>query len=422
MHAKLNKNQIEYIFYHLNHHFVFTNEIKNRIIIDDEPTQTIPQIRFQLSCDKLDRVKYIDKIPILFPINDEDAFYKFDDENNLIFNDDLMKSAFYLLSGFQELNHPVLDKYERFSYQQSIQKKLNIAEFPLVNHYFKVITEGIEKFCLKNNYSFSRRNIWQDKAFGFLLTHDVDRVDKYNIAQVKLKIKQLFGLSPSKVSKSKTLKLLITNIVRLFGSDNPFWNFDWLKSLEIKYGFRSVWFFLPQGDPHKDAYFSFDEQRIKEVVNKLIQLGDEIGLHATYNSFDNEEVMKNDYNAVKKLLNQNPSGSRQHWLRFNYPNTLRILEKLEIKYDSTWGFHDQIGWRNSYCLPFRPYDVEQDRMMNIWEFPLTVMDTTLFEYLDLSEAEAEQATDKILNAVESYGGLFVLLGTTTILFLRQVEI
>jgi peptidoglycan/xylan/chitin deacetylase (PgdA/CDA1 family) len=409
MQSKLNNSQIDYIFYHLNLHFNFTTEIKKRIVFDDFSIEKYSQIVFPLSSKSLLEVKYIDNLPILFPVNSENVYYDFDENNNLLFNDDLLKSAFYLLSGYQETEKFTSDNYDRFSYGNSIQKKLNIAHFPLVNHYFEIIIDGIEEFCKRQNVSFEKHNRWDNQNFGFLLTHDVDRVDKYAFRYVKLKIKQFIGLYPSKLSKFNLLKLLVENIVKLFGNDNPYWNFDWMKSIEKKFGINSVWFFLPKGDSSIDAYYSFEEERIKQVVSNLVEEGDEIGLHATYHSYNDEKIFEKDFISVKKLFGENPIGNRQHWLRFKYPNTLRILEKTGIKYDSSWAFNDHIGWRNSYCLPFRPYDIENNRMMEIWEFPLTVMDGTLFQYMKMDQNSAMKDIDEILNAVTTFNGLFTLL-------------
>ncbi|MCB9208122.1 MAG: polysaccharide deacetylase family protein [Ignavibacteriales bacterium] len=409
MNEKLNRSKIDYLFYHLNLHFVLTNKILESINFELSSSQQNSQIIFPLSSKGLENIKYIDDIPILFPLNDEKKHFKIDENKNLIFNDDILKSAFYLLSGFQEFNTTPTGIYERFSYQQSIQKQLGIIKFPLVNHYFQIIIEGIEQFCIANKIEFEKRSYWNDKKFGFLLTHDIDRVDKYTIREIKLKIKQLSGFSKSKLNKKQTAKLLLKYISKFFSSENPYWNFDWMKSIENKYGFKSIWFFLPQGDKNIDAYYSFNENRIKNLVSQLSDYGDEIGLHSTYFSINDEKVLKDNFESVKYLIGKSPTGNRQHWLRIKHPETLINLEKLGIEYDSSLGFFDNIGWRNSYSLPFKPYDFENDRMINVWELPLTVMDITLFEYQNLDLSAAKNEIDEIINVCEKYGGLFTLL-------------
>ncbi len=409
MQSKLNNSQIEYIFFHLNHHFDFSNEIRNRIAIEEKTSDLNTQIVFPLSDKEIGEIKYIDHKPILFPLSSTKEFYFYDNNNNLIFSDDILKSAFYLLSGYQETQKYNADQYERFTYKASIQKKLSIPTFPLVDFYFKIISKGIEEFCKINGIAFNKRKIWGSNNFGFLLTHDVDRIDKYTFKLIKYRIKQLLGLSPSKGNKKDDFDRLAKSITGYLTKENPYWNFKWMKSYEEKFGFNSVWFFLPQGDKNIDAHFSFKEERIKKLVQYLNDCKDEIELHGTYHSLDSITVLKKDFNSLKGLIKVNPKGNRQHWLRFKYPETLRNLEEIGMQYDSSWAFNDHIGWRNSYCLPFKPYDIEQDRMMDIWEFPLTVMDVTLFEYQNFDKESALKHIDEILNITEEFGGLFTLL-------------
>ena len=409
MDGPISNNKIEYIFRHLGHHAEIDSEIKAHIKVGGSLVESSkPYIYFPLSTGKLDEIKIIGNTPVLFPLS-ENRFHFEVLEKNVIFSDDLLKSAFYLLSGYQETLPFDGDVHGRFLYNDSIQKQLSIAERPLVNEYFSIIIEGIKTFCNLNGIKFTTKSLWEDKDFGFLLTHDVDRVDKYTVREIKLRLKQLAGFSASKVNKKELTKLLFQSIYGYFSGDNPYWNFDWMKSIEKKCGFNSVWFFLPQGDPNKDAYYSFYEPRIKQLVKFLIDSGDEIGLHGTFESGTNEKLMQQNYDSVNKLIGHNPLGNRQHWLRIKYPDTLRILENIGIKYDSSWGFTDHIGWRNSYCHPFEPYDIDKDRMMNIWELPLAVMDVSLFEYQNLKVDEALNSIEKILKIVEKYNGLFTLL-------------
>lgn len=71
MNEKLNKSKIDYLFYHLNLHFVLTNKILESINFELSSSQQNSQIIFPLSSKGLENIKYIDDIPILFPLNDE---------------------------------------------------------------------------------------------------------------------------------------------------------------------------------------------------------------------------------------------------------------------------------------------------------------------------------------------------------------
>lgn len=404
----LNKSQIDYIFFHLNHHIEINKDLMSHFRYSYQEGY-MGKIIFQLSERNLSDIKIISGLPVLFPLSEDVTFFKFDHNSNLIFNHDLLKSAFYLLSGYQEFNANENQQHERFLFEQSIQKKLDIAEFPLVNAYFEIIIDGLKIFCHNRKVKLKLKNPWNNKKFGFLLTHDIDRIDKYTIHEFKLRLKQLVLGESNNFGIKKKIKYCFDALFKMFTSDNPYWNFDWMKNLEKQYSFISTWFFLPQGQSHKDAYYSFEEQRIKELVKFLQQEGDEIALHGTLKSAQSADVMKDNLSQFKSAFGFNPIGNRYHWLNLRYPISFSIMESLEFKYDASWGFADHIGWRNSYCWPFKPYDIDQDRMIDIWEFPLCVMDVSLFQYQQLTCAEAINNIDKCIQYVKQYQGLFVLL-------------
>ncbi len=400
----LNKTKIEYILYHLNHHFEMDNIAKHFVYDQIKGKRDKPFVLFPLSSSAISKDFAINNLPVLFPLSKDSDFFQFDKNNNLVFKHDLLKSAFYLLSGYQETNPFKGDHLGRFSYNDSIQKELSIVDKPVVNAYFKIIIAALKQFCSVHNISVVEKSFWGKKPYALFLTHDVDRIDKWTIPEVKKRIKMLWQSGFRKHWSSA-----FTAIRKLIFSQNPYWNFDWLKSIEKKLGVHSTWFFLPRGLKNIDAFYSFSEPRIINLVQHLLKEGDSIGLHGTYNSFDNPYLMAKELKKIETLSSNKIIVSRQHWLRFKYPDTLRILEQLGVLCDSTWGFSDHFGWRNSYCMPFRPYDLEQDRMMNIWELPLNAMDVTFFDYLHMSFEEAFEAINHMINQCKKYGGLFTLL-------------
>ncbi|KAA3609937.1 MAG: hypothetical protein D8M58_08155 [Calditrichaeota bacterium] len=404
MKERLNQNKIDYVLFHLQHHFE-VESFTNFLCFEDVPKKNNgPLIVFPLSDQPIAKTFFIEETAVLFPISDEKVFYTFDTNGNLIFKHDLLKSAFYLLSGYQEFLPYKGDHLGRFTYSESIQKELNIAANPLVNVYFEIIINAVHEFCERHKISFKKKSFWPENKFGLLLTHDVDRVDKWTFMEIKRRLKMLI-----RSGFTKYWSYLLEALSKFKSGENPYWNFDWMKSLEKRLGFNSIWFFLPQGHKQIDAYYSFDEPRIQKLARLFQKNGDEIALHGTFNSRDNKGIMQENLDQVKELSGAEILASRQHWLSFKYPETLQILEKLDVKYDSSWGFAESYGWRNSYCLPFHPYDLENDRMMNIWELPLNAMDVSFFQYLGLSNQQVQNAFKEMIATCKKYNGLFVLL-------------
>jgi hypothetical protein len=173
----LNNNQIDYIFYHLSQHLDSNlfQTIRSKIFyLKDEKKSSNAGIFFKLSPFKLkfENIIKIDGLPVLFPLDNKSKFYSLEG-NSIIFNHDILKSCFYLLSGYQEYMSECKDNLDRFPYNESIQYRLGVLHKPIVNYYFEIILEGIEVFCQKNNIKFQRKTLFDN--WKVLLTHDVDR-------------------------------------------------------------------------------------------------------------------------------------------------------------------------------------------------------------------------------------------------------
>jgi len=412
MNGKLNQAQIDYVLYHLGFLCNLDNNILECIwhgngLPPDSPYILLPLSEKELN---LNKVKWIGDIPVLYPLNGaSNKFFKIENKN-LIFNHDLLKSAFHLLSGFEEYKSDLFNSTGHFPYRESLQYKLKIIKRPIVNYYFEIIMSGIEKFCHINEFTFIRKSVLN--SFGFFLTHDIDRITKYHFWEVILKLLELIRLKPSIHSLHKRFSLLIRyikNSLKLFRRENPFWNFSFLIQLEKKYGMKSTFFFLEKYGLHKNSRYRFHEKRIRELITWLVSEKCEIGLHGTIQSSSDLTLMLRTLNHLQQVTPESVIGIRQHCLKIIIPETILIQEKAGLKYDTSLGFPEHEGFRNSYCLPFKLFDFEQNKMINVWEFPLIIMDTTLTNYRKLSFLDAENSLMDLLKEVKRFNGLFTLL-------------
>jgi len=405
MEQALNNDQVEYILYHLHMNHFEMISLARHFSYGNDKTVNSPAIFMPSSNGGPDKEFTINDTPVLFPCSPSKEWYVFDKSGNVIFKHDIFKAAFYLLSGYQETLPYKGDRLMRFKFSDSIQSLFYKMAYPVVNQWFSILEKACFKFCKTHGIPFRKRSLWQDCDMGVMLTHDVDRVDKWTIGRIKMAT-----LSLMKEKKAHHLSgVLEATHNYITGKNNSYWNFRWLKGLGKKYDLRSTWFFLPAGDKKIDAKYRFSEKRITELMHFITDSGDEIGLHSTYASRKNRQIMQANYEELNSYAPQSIHGVRQHWLSFKYPDTLRIHERVGLKYDSSWGFADMIGWRNGYCLPFKPYDVEKGRIIDVWEYPLCLMDRTLFDYMNLDAGGAYKTVKNMVEICEKYSGLFVLL-------------
>jgi hypothetical protein len=65
------------------------------------------------------------------------------------------------------------------------------------------------------------------------------------------------------------------------------------------------------------------------------------------------------------------------------------------------------------CHPFKPYNLNTGKEIDILEIPLTIMDTTLFSLMHLDLNQAWKLTEKLIDTVERYKGVLTILWHNT---------
>jgi hypothetical protein len=148
---------------------------------------------------------------------------------------------------------------------------------------------------------------------------------------------------------------------------------------------------------------------IRQSIEDLQVQGFEIGLHAGYHTLNNPERLMEEKARLDEVLGRTHYGGRQHYLRFQAPHTWRHWEQAGLLYDSTMTYADHEGFRCGTCHPYRPFDIEQNRELNLWELPLLAMEQTLSQYRGLAPAATETAILALAQRCQQVGGTFTLL-------------
>ena len=395
MNGSLTIKQREYVLFHLERFVEMPSELKEKFVFGEAHDNKICFVQNENAYD-YKRVLWIDDLPVLFPGDEKEKLFEFR-SGTLIFKHDLLKSAFYLLSGYREYGSTERDELGRFPYEASVQYELGIIDRPIVNEYFEIMIEAISAYCDFHGIDLKQKT---DHKASLYLTHDVDRIDKYTVHTVKgaFKKKQ-FG---------KAFNWLL-KWLNPFYKSNPKWTFDYLQAGEKERGLQACYYFLNKDVKHLDSYYSFTDKRIKILISELEKNGHSIGLHGGIRSCRDTKKIKADLLLLNSVTKSTVKGNRQHRLIFEHPETMRHLEASGIVHDSSLGFAAHEGFRNSYCHPFKLFDHEHERMIDVWEIPLTVMDASLFTYRKLDFERAFEAVKKLKLAVVRYAGVFTLL-------------
>ena len=228
------------------------------------------------------------------------------------------------------------------------------------------------------------------------LSHDVDRVKKH-YHYLSYFFKYLI---------KGNLKNAFYHVSSFFG-DEPYWNFPEIIKLEQDLGVKSTFFFLDETIPfelfNKKNWeislgrYNINQKKVEDIIRWLDQNGWEIGVHGSYNSYNNESLLKKEKENIENIVGHKIIGTRQHYLNRD-ENTWTIHKKLGFKYDSTWGLSNgTIGFKENKIKPFKPFNDY------FTEIPMTVMDT---EYMVIPDSW--EKVKKIMDIVEENDSIFVI--------------
>lgn len=257
---------------------------------------------------------------------------------------------------------------------------------------------------------------WGGARFAVALSHDVDvpwRWTRPGIRAGAARLKAATVGRDGAQALREARGLAGIPLHRLRGTD-PNFSFARIVEIERSRGASSVFFLLAahrvvQDGPAGEVY---DRLRPR-VVETLLGLGAEIGLHPSYLAAADPGLIAEE-KAELERLGATLHGVRYHYLRVDPHRNLAPLENLGFEYDSSLGYGAAPGFRAGIAHAFRPWDLERDRPLDLIEIPLAAMDVTLAEerYLGLSVREAERRLLGLLDWAAQHGGGFSILWHT----------
>lgn len=279
---------------------------------------------------------------------------------------DHLATIYYCSNSLQERAEGGADHLGRFKYESSYQARYD-------NVFQNLVQETIDDL-FRTNSKLAKLSV-QDRPTRIFLTHDIDTV--YGAWKED-------GMRALRYGRLDKLFRVVVNV--LFR--RPDWlNMDKIMLLEEASGVRSVFYWLLFKDK-VNADYDFSAPDIRAMYSYVKNKGWESGLHKSMHGHPFPDEMKRMPDAAKS--------NRYHFLRFKVPSAYRDLESAGLKMDTSLGFTEQWGFRNSYGLPFMPFDQERERVYGVVEVPLHVMDRTFYR----DQVHAHQASSMVIDWIE----------------------
>ncbi|HQW88040.1 MAG TPA: hypothetical protein PLH93_12660, partial [Flavobacteriales bacterium] len=132
-----------------------------------------------------------------------------------------------------------------------------------------------------------------------------------------------------------------------------------------------------------------------------------VGLHPSYASSTDHERLDAEISTYERRLQPRKLVSRQHFLRWRLPDTLRRLAAAGFVEEHSLGFADRTGFRAATCTPFPWYDLERDRPTSLMLWPFAAMDSALIERSGLDPDGVTAAMRTMSDEVRAVQGTFV---------------
>jgi hypothetical protein len=349
------------------------------------------------------------RIPILFGETGPPSSAWRESAAGLALTIDIFGSVFFLLSRYEEVVTGVRDGHGRFPGSASLAAAEGFLERPLADEYVDLLWTAM--------HALWPGLVRRSSAFRLRVTHDVDwpwAAQGQRLGMVARAIAGDLVHRHDPVAAARRVRSLFDARTGRVDRD-PANNFDFLMDTSERHGLRSTFYFMAgRTNPDFDGNYRLTDPPIADLLRRIHDRGHEIGLHPSYETHRSAGLIRAEFETLRAAcraagFDQPTWGVRQHFLRFENPDTWRHQDLAGFDHDSTIGFADRVGFRAGTCREYPVFDVVEHGPLRLRERPLVLMDATLYEYLELGLDDAAGKAREIVAACRRHQGDAVIL-------------
>lgn len=342
-------------------------------------------------------------LPVLFPTRATDASSIFEQRGKmLLIHFDLLAVVVFMLTRYEEQVLPERDSVKRFPATASVAYRQKFLHLPIIDYYALVLRQWLMHMLPE----------WKASAptFRLQLSHDIDVPILFKTMPQTLKHGIIQMVKYRNVNNA--IRALRTGIAVQRGnvSDDPYYDgLNTLLTVSEQNGLRSAFYFMASSGGPQDEGYDPTKSPYKEMIQNVQARGHEVGFHPGYSTFLNPERFYEEKQRLEIAVGTSVMGGRQHFLRFQVPDTWRLWDEAGLQYDATLGYADHEGFRCGTCHPYPVFDLEHDQILRLIEHPLIVMDATLQRYRGLTPDEASESVLALAHHCYVVGGEMTIL-------------
>lgn len=315
----------------------------------------------------------------------------------LITRADLVASAFYFLTRYDETFISERDPWGRVPEDRPILVAEGLADRAPVDEYREILAGWVSLLL-------GRPVAPHPPGFEVLLTHDVD--SGFRVTRGPFWSHVLRGMARDLVrhrSPRTALELGANATAVALRRPIPFGGVAEILHMAERYGRTSHFFFMANGTHPDDA--AYDVREAGPVIRAIVNAGHRVGLHVGLDAVTDGTALRRERDLLADVMGRAPVGARAHFLSLDVVRTPRLLVESGLGFDSSAGFSSRCGFRTGTTRPHRLFDLETLTVLDLWEYPLAIMDKAVY---DLPPATRSEVVRRIVATVRHHGGCLTL--------------
>lgn len=322
---------------------------------------------------------------------------------------DIIGSAFFMLSRYEELDSLVQDEHGRFPDHAALAVRAGFQQRPVIDEYAEILWAAIQKLC-----PAMQRGV---RVARTLISCDVDLPVDPACASAYRLLKRMLARS-LRHGTARGMSTLVGSYLAVrrgeHGRDPYLQALDWIMDVNSREGNRVAFNLIPAlTDPAIDQSIDLYDARLLDLMRKVHARGHEIGIHPGYNTYHHPNAMLRSVARLRAAMahlgiSQPILGGRQHYLRWRVHITPQLWEENGLDYDSSLGYAGHPGFRCGTCREFAMFDLVGRRAMHLRQRPLLSMEPTRYRFAPWSNGAVEALTH-YRRLCRRYRGDFTLL-------------
>ncbi len=313
---------------------------------------------------------------------------------------DIVASAFFWLSDWQDVTRAERDTHDRQPFQGSLQQFLRLHKRALVDEYSDLLAMMMEPLVSLG----MRSSNWK-----VVFSHDIDRIRKKTAGIVIRESLDYLILNRQKVPIKRRLERWRASMGQMARGADAYEAsiMQILHGHELR-GIQGCFLLKSVLNRHlHDANDYLGYPFFDSMLRSIRDRGMEVGYHSGYVAGHDTDQLRAEYGRLSNRVGETIGVHRSHYLRYKEGVTFPALDALGVKVDSSVAWAEQTGFRAQTCRPYPLFDIASNRQLDVVEIPLSVMDTQPFGYMKLKPEDAVADAASMMDTVIRHRGVMV---------------